>query len=365
MLALPAYPCTRVLSESSNQDVIVGRNMDWVEDIGTNMWLLPRGIARNGLAGSNSLKWTSKYGSVVLTAYDVGTSDGMNEKGLNANVLYLTEANFGVRDEKLPGLAVSLWPQYFLDNFATVDEAVKWMEKTAFQVLPSGVQTDSGRKEGTVHLALSDKSGDNAVIEYIDGKAQIYHGRQYNVMTNSPPYDQQLVTMKQYKGFGGDKPLPGTTDAADRFVRAAYYAQNLPPAADYREAVAGVLSVLRNVSQPFGAPDPARPYVSTTRWRVVADLTKGIYFYENTLSPNLVWVQTQKLNFKKGTSVKKITLVKNYDLVGDITGKFKPAKPFQFLKADVPTGLKAKRLQVPPVSGTSSSGLASTVLGSQ
>ena len=101
LLALPAYPCTRVLSESSNQDVIVGRNMDWVEDIGTNMWQFPRGMARNGLAGENSLKWTSKYGSVILSAYDVGTTDGINEKGLNANVLYLTEANFGVRDEKL------------------------------------------------------------------------------------------------------------------------------------------------------------------------------------------------------------------------------------------------------------------------
>lgn len=341
MLALPAYPCTRVLSENANQDIIVGRNMDWVEDIGSNMWLFPRGIKRDGLAGANSLKWTSKYGSVILSAYDVGTTDGMNEKGLAANLLYLTEANFGQRDEKVPGLAVSLWPQYFLDNFQTVADAVKWMEKTSFQVLPSGVQTSSGRKEGTVHLALSDKTGDNVVIEYIDGKPQIYHGREYKVMTNSPPYDQQLSAMKQYKGFGGDKPLPGTTDAADRFVRAAYYAQNLPRPSDYREAVAGVLSVLRNVSQPFGEADPARPYVSTTRWRTVADLTKGIYFYENTLSPNLVWVHVPKLNFAKGTSVKKITLVKNYDLIGDITGKFKPAKAFEFLKPDLPTNLKA------------------------
>jgi len=340
-LALPAYPCTRVLWEAQNQDVIVGRNMDWVEDIGTNMWLFPRGIARDGLAGKNSLKWTSKYGSVILSAYDLGTSDGINEKGLTANILYLTEADFGVRNPDLPGLAVSLWPQYFLDNFQTVTEALAAMEKNSFQVIPSGVSTSQGRKEGTVHLALSDKAGDSAVIEYINGKAQVYHGKAYKVMTNSPPFDQQLTMMKQYKGFGGDKDLPGTTAAADRFVRAAYYAQNLPSPADYREAVAGVLSVLRNVSQPFGTPDPARPYISATRWRTVADLTRQIYFYENTLSPNIVWVQLQKLNFAKGTSVKKINLVKNYELIGDVTSKFKPAKPFQFLKPDLPAGLKA------------------------
>lgn len=342
LLALPAYPCSRVLWEAQNQDVIVGRNMDWVEDVGTNMWLFPRGIARDGLAGKNSLKWTSKYGSVILSGYDMGTSDGMNEKGLTANILYLTEADFGARDSNLPGLAVSLWPQYFLDNFETVADAVTSMEKTPFQVLTSAVSTSQGRKEGTVHLALSDKTGDNVIIEYINGRIQIYHGREYKVMTNSPPFDQQLTILKQYKGFGGDKDLPGTTAAADRFVRAAYYAQNLPRPENYREAVAGVLSVLRNVSQPFGTPDPARPYVSTTRWRSVADLTRGIYFYENTMSPNLVWVQLPKLNFKKGGGVKKITLAKNYDLVGDITNKFKPAKPFQFLKPDLPAGLKAK-----------------------
>ncbi|WP_413289783.1 linear amide C-N hydrolase [Bdellovibrio sp. HCB337] len=342
LIALPAYPCTRVLWEAPNQDVIVGRNMDWVEDMGTNMWLLPRGIARDGLVGLNSLKWTSKYGSVVLTAYDVGSAEGLNEKGLTANLLYLTESNFGARDEKIPGLAVSLWPQYFLDNFQSVAEAVAHIEKNPMQIVAASVQTSQGTKEGTVHLSLSDKNGDNAVIEYINGQAQIYHGKEYKVMTNSPPYDQQLKIMKTYKGFGGDKPLPGTTDAADRFVRAAYYSQYLPKPADYREAVAGVLSVLRNVSQPFGSPDPARPYISTTRWRTVADLTRGIYFYEHTMSPNIVWVQLPNLDFRKGVSVKKITLVKNYDLIGDITTKFKPAKPFQFLRSEVPTGLKAK-----------------------
>ncbi|MBO9667572.1 MAG: linear amide C-N hydrolase, partial [Bdellovibrio sp.] len=292
LLALPAYPCTRVLWHSPDQDVIVGRNMDWSEDTQSNLWLLPRGMERNGLASVNSLKWTSKYGSVILSAYDVGTADGINEKGLTVNLLYLSESDFGPRNEKIPGLAVSLWPQYMLDNFATVNEAVASMQKTPFQILTASVDTAGGVREGTVHLAISDKTGDTVVIEYIQGKAKIYHDPQYTVMTNSPPFDEQLKSLQQYKGFGGDKDLPGTTAAADRFVRAAYYTQHLPKPENYREAVAGVLSVLRNVSQPFGTSDPARPYISTTRWRTVADLTRGIYFYENVLSPNLVWVQT-------------------------------------------------------------------------
>lgn len=343
VMAVPAYPCTRVLSTTQSHEVIVGRNMDWPEDTSSNFWVFPRGMVRDGLAENNPARWTSKYGSMILSVYDVGTADGINEKGLIANLLYLSESDFGTRDTKLPGIAVSLWAQYFLDNFATVNEAVESLRKNPIQILNASVHTAVGAKEGTVHLAISDKTGDTAVIEYIAGEPKIYHSKDYKVMTNSPPFDEQLNGLKQYKGFGGDKDLPGTTAAADRFVRAAFYEERLPKTTDYREAIAGVLSVMRNVSQPFGDPDPVRPYTSTTRWRVVADLTKGTYFYENTMSPNIVWVQTAKLNFKQGSGVKKIALVKNYDLIGDITEKFKPAIPFKFLKPNMTAGLKAQR----------------------
>jgi penicillin V acylase-like amidase (Ntn superfamily) len=72
-----------------------------------------------------------------------------------------------------------------------------------------------------------------------------------------PTFDKQLENLKQYQGFGGDKYLPGTTEAADRFVRAAYYQKSLlRDVTTAREAVAGVISVARNVSQPFGTADP-------------------------------------------------------------------------------------------------------------
>jgi penicillin V acylase-like amidase (Ntn superfamily) len=47
---------TRALWTKDGQPVIVGRNMDWMEDMGTNLWSLPRGIERDGLAGKNSVK---------------------------------------------------------------------------------------------------------------------------------------------------------------------------------------------------------------------------------------------------------------------------------------------------------------------
>ena len=328
-----ANACSRVLWVRSGQPVLVGRSMDWFEPMHTNLWVLPRGIKRSGLAGKNSLRWTSKYGSLVAVVYNFASADGMNEKGLDANILWLAEADFGVRDENLPGLSLSLWAQYYLDNFATVSEAVEATKHTRLQLVPVTV---GNRKKisSTVHLSLADKTGDSAIIEYIDGKPAIYHGRNYTVMTNSPTFDKQLELAKQYQGLGGDKPLPGTSEAADRFVRASYYEKNLPEPANYREAVAGVLSVMRNVSAPFGTAEPGRPNISATIFRTLADLTNGVFFFESTNSPNIVWVDLKKLNLAPGAPVEKLDLVDHLDLVGDVTPMFRGTAPFAFIAAN-------------------------------
>jgi penicillin V acylase-like amidase (Ntn superfamily) len=180
----------------------------------------------------------------------------------------------------------------------------------------------------TIHLALEDATGDSAVIAYVGGKPRVHHGREYTVLTNSPPYDEQLKNLRQYKGFGGDKPLPGTTEAADRFVRGAYYLKNLPEPKDYRETVAGVLSVMRNVAQPFGTADPARPNISATRRRTVSDLNNLVYYFESATSPNIVWVKLKELDFSEGAAIRKLDLVKEPDRIGNCSKLFEPAEPF-------------------------------------
>ncbi len=85
---ITANACTRAVYLGSDNVVITGRSMDWAEDIYSNAWVFPRGMARDGATGANTIKWTSKYGSLIVSGYDAGTADGMNEKGLVANVLY-------------------------------------------------------------------------------------------------------------------------------------------------------------------------------------------------------------------------------------------------------------------------------------
>ncbi len=86
--SITAEACTRVLYQGTQNVVITGRSMDWMEDMHSNLWVFPRGVERNGEAGPNSITWTAKYGSVIVSSYEVGTADGINEKGLVANLLY-------------------------------------------------------------------------------------------------------------------------------------------------------------------------------------------------------------------------------------------------------------------------------------
>lgn len=324
-----ALACTRVIWVAGDGQVFVGRTQDWTEKAHSAFRVYPRGMDRVGAVVENPHKWTSKYGSLVVTGYDIGTHEGVNEKGLSAQVLYLAgDCDYGKRDPKVEGIGVMQWAQYFLDNYATVAEAVEAMNSVPYQietlVLPNGFPT-------LVHMSLGDKSGDSAVIEYIAGKAKVYHDKRFTVMTNEPTYDKQIENLKQYRTFGGDKPLPGERTPTDRFVRAAYYAENLPKPTNQNEGAAYTFSVIRNISVPFGKPDPKKPNVSSTIFRTVQDLTGGRYYFESTYAPNVVWVDINKLDFSKGRPEMELKVEREIlQLNGDVTDKLKKAEPFVF-----------------------------------
>jgi len=326
--------CTRALWPDAAGAVLVGRNMDYARDLGTNLWAFPPGMRRdNGVDGT--LAWQSKYGSLVAGADDIIVVDGVNEARLAGHLLVLSESDYGERDESRPALTMAIWLQYMLDNFATVADAVAWVEESQLQIVPQLDPTD-GRAIG-LHLALEDASGDSAIVEYLDGTAGVHHGRAYTVMTNSPPYDVQLERLREIEGLGGTEPLPGGTDPEDRFARAAYYLTRLPAPGSTTESVASLLSVMRNAAQPFRIPDPDKPYASQTIWRTVADLTNGIYVFESTLRPNIVWARLDGLALSEAAPVRKLDLVGDTGLegglVGDVTDRFAEAPPMQFLRA--------------------------------
>lgn len=324
--------CTRVLWTASTGTVLVGRNMDFSIDTGTSLWKLPRGTQRDDCV-DGALGWTSKYGSVISAAFDIATVDGMNEAGLAGHLLVLAESDYGTDDGSGPVLGLSVWLQYYLDNFASVAEAVTWTESSGVRVVP---MADPGTgKAPMLHMAIEDATGDSAIIEYVDGSARVHHSSDYRVMTNSPTYDKQLEMAAKITGLGGDEPIPGSTLASDRFGRASYYLSRLPEVHGQVEAIAAVFSVIRNAAQPFRVPDPGHAEASQTIWQTVSDLTNRRYVFESTTRPNTVWVDLADLDFTADSGEAKLDLASRLAVEGGIAGnvadQFTPAGPITFL----------------------------------
>jgi len=340
IVAAPVAACTRALYVARDGTVIVGRSMDWGEDMKSNMWVLPRGMKRDGRGGRNTIAWESKYGSLIVSAYDIGTAEGMNEKGLVVNELALVESNYGKPAAGDKVISLSTWPQYVLDNFATVAEAVADLRKENFRV--QTVVLGTGRP-ANMHLVISDATGDSAVFEYVDGKLVIHHGKQYRVVTNSPTFDKQLAIMEYWRDAGGtSKSLPGTSRAADRFVRTSFLLEVLPevasptyisgtPEQSFKfQAPMAVLSLMRSVGTPLGFANEEQPWVSSTIWRTISDSTNRVVIFDSALTPATFWVKLDELDLSPGAPVRKLQLAGGRTYSGNAVDKFVDASLFTF-----------------------------------
>ncbi len=174
-----------------------------------------------------------------------------------------------------------------------------------------------------MHLAISDAEGDSAIIEYVDGKKVVHHGKEFTVMTDEPPLETQLKNLRNYELFGGTKSLPGDIDPKSRFVRAATYLKTLPPANSVQQTVADAQSLGRNVAVPRGAVDTTvneAEDTSPTLWFTLSDSTNKDYIFHSAASPNVYWVDLEEIDFDAADRQKTLDA---YDtsLVGNITEK--------------------------------------------
>jgi len=311
--------CSRVTYLGPAGSVVTGRTLDWFVPLNIAAWALPSGIERAGGALENPLSWTSRFGSLVMTAYDRLSFDGINTAGLTTNLLYLPSSEYGARDTSRPGMSVAAWVQWALDSFATVAEAVSALQKDPFQVVGIKVPGDA---PPTAHFSMSDTSGDSAIFEYLDGALVIHHGREFQVMTNEPTYDEQLALTDYWTSLDGAM-LPGTERAADRFVRASWYLSKAQEADDEVMSVATVLSIIRNVSVPFmRETNPEQPNISPTLLRVVSDQGRRRFFVELTDTPNVFWIDLDNLSLEPGSSVMRLEIDEGPVRAGESSADF-------------------------------------------
>lgn len=153
----------------------------------------------------------------------------------------------------------------------------------------------------------------------------------FDGMTKSPIYSEQLKLNAYWQTRDRNQELPGSIQSPDRFVRGSYYVQQLPPSPDPGQALAGVMSVMRNISVPWGTPDPEHPNISPTWWRSLIDQTNQVYYFDSALSPQMVWVNLKQIDFKPGSGIRAIKIEGNDALQGNVTNQLRAAATIDFL----------------------------------
>jgi penicillin V acylase-like amidase (Ntn superfamily) len=329
VVASTATACTRILWNTNSIAVMSSRSMDWWGSSQPRLHVLPRGIRKSGaffgqrtVVTQNPVTWTSRYGSVVTSAYGTAIPDGMNEKGLAAHALWLQGSDYGPRDPSRAGVQAGLWVQYVLDNAETVKQAV---------ALHPRIQPVAVSLKGInipLALAIEDRTGDSAIIEYRGGQPLVYHGRDYRVMSNTP-LDTALALLGEVDIAGATRntPLPGNTNSLDRFVRASFYVDFLGRTAprNRTEASAALMSVARNVSDPIGAPGDEPGETDETDYRTLSDLTNRTYAFEPTLRLATLRTDLRRLDFRRGAPALSLN-PDNANLNGDITRIYRPGR---------------------------------------
>lgn len=321
--------CTTFRLRARDSAVIVGRTMEFAADLGWRLLVVPRGTALTGTAPDGPGRaFAATYGFVGVGALGrLAATDGLNEAGLYAGLLYLPgyaeyqdATGVPAGDLVSPDEVAAL----VLAGAATVAEAVEIIESvTVWNRLEEAL----GGAILPIHLVLHDRAGNAVVVEWVGGVRTV-HDNPVGVATNSPPFDWHLTNLRNYVNLratnvdplaldgltltaigegSGLLGLPGDWTPPSRFVRATAIAQATEEIDDGPTAVGAALHIANAFDIPKGVVrDPHGG--DYTAWISVSDLANGRYVLRTYGDPTPRSIALADLDLSPGAPVRQLEL---------------------------------------------------------
>jgi len=194
----------------TNDELVFGKNYDWVIGNGI-VFVNKNNVVKKAFTEKNiPVEWVSKYGSVTFNQYGREfPSGGINETGLVIELMWLDETKYPEKDDRPSTGGILQWIQYQLDNCETIQEVI---DTDKLIRIPSGAVP--------VHYLVSDKYGNTASIEFLNGKL-VQHSEEnmnFKALTNDS-YEKSVNYLKTMKEFGGDSDAIDDNGSLQRFVK--------------------------------------------------------------------------------------------------------------------------------------------------
>jgi len=334
--------CTEIRVTAKDSSVVIGRSMEFMFDIQSDMYTEPEGYPHTAIVPSKCdeskkepLKWKNRNTLVYLDAIKMpfAVTDGQNAAGLSFGALYFNEyAKYQNVPENKCGNAVSHLQLglYILGRFETVKELRDALDDNTFPLVwEHSVDFAGAPTVFQLHYSIQDKTGDSLIIEYSD-RGRIIFENPVGVFTNSPHYDWHMLNLRNYvhvSNFAretlvlgeaqfnatsegsGLLGLPGDVTAPGRLVRAGIINSFVEKAETSEAAVNLAVHVLNIVDIPHGLlRHTDSDFADYTEWIVMKDLSTNTLYYRvyNDLtirSIPLGNLGTQRLKMKVGRAL--------------------------------------------------------------
>jgi hypothetical protein len=206
-------------------------------------------------------------------------------------------------DDARPKLFMMQWMQYQLDNYASVEEV---LSNLSTMVLDGWAW----------HFFVSDREGNSAAIEFVDGDPNVYTGgaMPIPVLCNTA-YPEELANLEGYAGFGGEKPVRLRDKGTERFVHAAHMIRNAPQSVDADYGFRMLKTLERGL----------------TNWSIVIDVNRARVYFRTCQGKQIKYVDLARFDFSSDTPVKMLDI--NARLSGDVFDYFVDYTPERNLRA--------------------------------
>jgi penicillin V acylase-like amidase (Ntn superfamily) len=342
-----AQACTTILVTDASGRAYHGRTLEYSSLLPMDMTYFPAGtkVVSSAPSGEAGLTFDTKYPilgmsfQVVSSAKQVAFAEGINDQGVSFSANWLTGTDSPVVGKDAARiLAASDFGAWVLGNFKTVEEVKEAMRngQTEFWVPVSPLDPEAPLP---LHYAINDKSGNSIVVEFTDGKVNIYDNP-VGVMTNGPFFPWHLTNLQNYTFSNVDKDtaqlgklkiatqdggialsaLPSAETSQGRFVKAAFYANYVRKAKTPDEAIVTLAHLMNNFDRPYdltvdeagGTGDGVRSSSTSsevTIWTTLQDLSRNLLYFRSIEAMNWAVIDMGKLK-----DVKQIKTVSTSDV---------------------------------------------------
>lgn len=221
--------------------------------------------------------------------------DGVNEKGLAmAGLNFVGYARYRQPEEGRDNVAQFEFVPWILAQCATLQEAKALLDRV-------NITDEAFSRElppAQLHWIIADHTG--AITVEAVGEGLRVWPNPAGVLTNNPPFDEQLFQLNNYLGLSPKPPhnrfsevldlqvyshgmgalgLPGDPSSQSRFVRAAFTKLNAVCGTTEGESVNQFFHILGAVEQSRGCTDTGSGGYEHTIYTSCCNADKGIYYY--------------------------------------------------------------------------------------